>query len=74
MSLIKCANYENHEAINAVIKEANARLYEIDKASGIENPKPTYQEGSIPCFFCHDGLGMPDAFEDLFSATLMGKP
>jgi len=63
---MKCANYLNQVAIDLAIREANRRLMEIDKASGIENPKPLYEEGTNCCLECA-AANNPDWINDMFN-------
>ena len=47
----------NQEAIDAALQEANERLMEQDRFSGIENPESLYILGSNVCVQCDFGLG-----------------
>lgn len=67
MSTDPCANYKNQEAIDAALRAANERLMRIDKASGIENPIPQYELGTMLCNQCADA-GNPDKMKDMFGS------
>lgn len=68
---MSCANYMNQVAIDLAIREANRRLMELDKASGIEKPWPRYYEGTCCCLECHDA-GNPDILKDMFDKAAGG--
>lgn len=63
---MNCANYLNQVAIDAAIREANRKIMEIDKASGIEDPEPLYEEGTNCCLQCADADN-PDWINDMFN-------
>jgi hypothetical protein len=58
--------------IEAKLKAANENLMDIDRASGITDPKPFYPTGVCHCLECIDGAGS-DELGSLLSFSAKGR-
>ena len=55
--MAQCANYQDQEAIDAVLRRANEGMLAQDKMAAWRNPSPFYRLGTNSCHECYYGVG-----------------